>query len=88
MDFTIIATLLVLGAATGFAAGLLGIGGGMLLTPFLTLILSSQGFPIEHVVHVAIATSLATIIVTSLSAAGAHHRRGSVDWAAVRSGDG
>jgi len=80
MDFTVIAALLVLGAATGFAAGLLGIGGGMLLTPFLTLILSSEGFPIEHVVHVAIATSLATILFTSISSVRAHAKRGAVLW--------
>lgn len=80
MDITLIALLAALGALTGFAAGLLGIGGGMLLTPFLTLILSHQGFPAEHVVHVAIATSLATILFTSISSVRAHHKRGAVLW--------
>ena len=80
MDLTLIALLAGLGAMTGFAAGLLGIGGGMLLTPFLTLILSAQDFPPEHVVHVAIATSLATILFTSLSSVRAHHKHGAVLW--------
>lgn len=80
MDISLIALLAVLGGFTGFAAGLLGIGGGMLLTPFLTLILSAQGFPTEHVVHVAIATSLATILFTSISSVRAHHQHGAVLW--------
>ncbi len=83
MDLTLIALLLALGAMTGFAAGLLGIGGGMLLTPFLTLILSTQNFPEQHVVHVAIATSLATILFTSISSVRAHHQRGAVLWKVV-----
>lgn len=83
MDLTLIALLAMLGAMTGFAAGLLGIGGGMLLTPFLTLILSAQNFPEEHVVHVAIATSLATIMFTSISSVRAHHKRGAVLWNVV-----
>ncbi|MCX8004499.1 MAG: sulfite exporter TauE/SafE family protein [Burkholderiaceae bacterium] len=84
MDGTLAASLLVLGAATGFAAGLLGIGGGMLLVPFLTLLFTARGFPSEHIVHMAIATSLATILFTSLSSVRAHHRRGAVLWPVVR----
>ena len=61
MDWTIAFELALLGAGTGFLAGLLGIGGGMVLTPFLTLLLSSAGIPPEHIVHVAIATSMSTI---------------------------
>ena len=60
MDIGLIITLLVLGVAVGFAAGLLGIGGGMLLVPFMTLILTAKDFPKEMIVHMAIATSLAT----------------------------
>ncbi len=76
--------LLTLGAATGFAAGLLGIGGGMLMVPFLTMLFTARGFPAEHVVHVAIATSLTTILFTSMSSVRAHHRRGAVIWPVVR----
>jgi uncharacterized membrane protein YfcA len=72
--------LLVLGAATGFAAGLLGIGGGMLMVPFITMILAAKNFPQEHIVHMAIATSLATIMFTSISSVRAHHKRGAVMW--------
>lgn len=84
MDWQTIAGLLALGTATGFAAGLLGIGGGMLLVPFLTFIFTLRGFPSEHVVHMAIATSLATILFTSISSVRAHHQRGAVLWNVVK----
>lgn len=80
MDITLIVGLLALGVAVGFAAGLLGIGGGMLLVPFLTMILAAKHFPPEHVIHMAIATSLATIMFTSISSVRAHHARGAVIW--------
>jgi uncharacterized membrane protein YfcA len=69
-----------LGCVAGFAAGLLGIGGGMLLVPFLTALLTLQGLPIEIVVHAAIATSMASILFTSLSSVRAHHKKGAVRW--------
>ena len=78
------APLLLLGAATGFTAGLLGVGGGMLLVPFLTMLFTLQEVPYEHVVHMAIATSLATIMFTSVSSVRAHHVRGAVLWHVVR----
>ncbi|TFW05974.1 sulfite exporter TauE/SafE family protein [Oxalobacteraceae bacterium OM1] len=84
MDPALIASLLVLGAAVGFAAGLLGIGGGMLLVPFMTMVLTAKHFPPEHIIHVAIATSLATIMFTSISSVRAHHARGAVLWPVVR----
>lgn len=84
MDWMTIAALLVLGCATGFVAGLLGIGGGMLLVPFLTLLFTARHFPEEHLVHIAIATSLATIMFTSVSSVRAHHRRGAVLWPVVK----
>jgi uncharacterized membrane protein YfcA len=80
----LLAALLLLGAAVGFAAGLLGIGGGMLLVPFLTYLFTYLAFPAEHVVHMAIATSLSTILFTSLSSVWAHHQRGAVLWSVVR----
>jgi uncharacterized membrane protein YfcA len=84
MAISLILVLLVLGAATGFAAGLLGIGGGMLMVPFITMILTAENFPPEHVVHMAIATSLATIMFTSISSVRAHHKRGAVMWPIVK----
>ena len=60
-------------------AGLLGIGGGMVMVPILVWIFAAQGLPAEHVLHVALGTSMATIFFTSLSSMRAHHRRGAVD---------
>jgi len=76
--------LAALGMATGFLAGLLGIGGGMLMVPFITIILGHRGVPGELSVKMAIATSMATIIFTSLSSVRAHHRRGAVRWDIAR----
>jgi uncharacterized protein len=84
MDLTLIAALLLLGAAIGFAAGLLGIGGGMLAVPFMTVLFTAQKFPPQHVVHMAIATSLATIMFTSISSVRAHHKHGAVLWPVAR----
>jgi len=84
MTWTLIGALLSLGAATGFAAGLLGIGGGMLSVPFLTWVLTAHHFSNAVVVHMAIATSLATILFTSASSVRAHHQRGAVLWPVAR----
>ncbi len=72
--------LLLLGSCTGYLAGLLGIGGGMLMVPFMTLLLSNKGVPSGYVVKMAIATSLATICFTSIASVRAHHQRGAVLW--------
>jgi uncharacterized membrane protein YfcA len=80
MDPLFIVFLAILGAVTGFAAGLLGIGGGMLLVPFLTLLLTWQGLPLELVVKAAIATSMASILFTSVSSVRAHQKNGAVRW--------
>ena len=80
----LIVELLVIGLCTGFLAGLLGIGGGMLMVPFLTFILTAKGFPADYTVKMAVATSLATICLTSLSSVRAHHKRGAVLWPIVR----
>lgn len=84
LDALLILELLLLGCFTGFLAGLLGIGGGMLMVPFMTLILSHEGVPAVLSVKMAIATSMATILLTSLSSVRAHHKRGAVRWDLVR----
>jgi len=76
--------LVVLGLATGFLAGLLGIGGGMIMVPFITIILSGRGVAPDLAVKMAIATSMATIIFTSVASVRAHHKRGAVRWDLVR----
>ncbi|MDZ4144184.1 MAG: sulfite exporter TauE/SafE family protein [Burkholderiales bacterium] len=79
----LIAELLLLGSFTGFLAGLLGIGGSLIMVPFMTWALAKQGVAPAYVVHTAIATSLATICFSSLSSVRAHHRRGAVRWPVV-----
>lgn len=76
--------LAALGLATGYMAGLLGVGGGMLISPFLTLIMSSRGVPSDLAVKMAIATSMACIVFTSISSLRAHHQRGAVRWPIVK----
>lgn len=73
-----------IGGVAGFAAGLLGIGGGMLLVPLLAMAFTAQGFPPEHLLHLALGTAIATIVFTSLSSVRAHHQYGAVDWAAAK----
>ena len=71
----------ILGSGVGFLAGLLGIGGGLVIVPILSMILLYfQVLPAEQVVLVAIATSLASILFTSTSSAIAHHKNGNVPW--------
>ena len=80
----LLAEFLALGAFTGFLAGLLGIGGGMLMVPFVTFIIASRGVESGLAVKMAIATSMATILFTSISSLRAHHKRGAVRWDLVR----
>jgi uncharacterized membrane protein YfcA len=80
----LMAELALLGVGTGFLAGLLGIGGGMLMVPFITIILGHRGVAADLSVKMAIATSMATIIFTSISSVRAHHKRGAVRWDIVR----
>lgn len=84
LDPVLIAGLLALGVGAGFLAGLLGVGGGMIMVPFVTAILSSQGLEAGLAVKMAIATSMATIVFTSISSVRAHHKRGAVRWDIVR----
>ena len=84
LDPVLILELAALGLLSGFLAGLLGIGGGMLMVPFITAILGKQGLPAELSVKMAIATSMATIMFTSISSVRAHHKRGAVRWDIVQ----
>ena len=72
-----------LGVVAGLLAGLLGVGGGLVLVAALAWLLPLQGVPTEAAMHAALATSLASIIVTAAASARAHHRRGSVLWPTV-----
>jgi uncharacterized membrane protein YfcA len=83
MDPTLVVAFLALGAVVGFLAGLLGLGGGMTMVPLLTLVFTRQGFPSEHVVHMAIATATATILFTSIASMREHQRHGAILWPVV-----
>ena len=76
----LIVELALLGLATGFLAGLLGIGGGMIMVPFISAMLGARGVAPGLAVKMAIATSMATIIFTSISSVRAHHKKGAVRW--------
>jgi uncharacterized membrane protein YfcA len=75
----------VFGAVAGVIAGLLGVGGGVVVVPILFFLFTSQGFSPEHIMQIALGTSLGSIMFTSLSSLRAHHRRGAVHWDIVRS---
>ncbi len=72
---------LSLGAIAGLLAGLLGIGGGLIIVPVLILVFQHQGVSPEVLTHMAVGTSLATVVVTSTASAWEHNRHGSVRWA-------
>jgi uncharacterized membrane protein YfcA len=73
-----------IGILAGFLAGLLGIGGGAIMVPMLVFVFTAQQLPAEHLLHVALGTSMATIVFTSLSSMRAHHAHGAVDWAIAK----
>ncbi len=77
-------TYLAIGVTVGFLAGLFGVGGGMIMVPMLVFVFTAKGFPAEHMMHLSLATSMATIVFTSLSSVLAHHRHGAVDWRIAR----
>jgi uncharacterized membrane protein YfcA len=74
----------VLGGFVGFFAGLLGIGGGLVIVPVLVFLFDAQQFPREHVLHLALGTAMTTIVFTSLSSVRAHHYRKAVRWDVVK----
>lgn len=75
----------MLGLASGFIAGLFGVGGGLTIVPILLLLFQAQGFPDAQIMHLALGTAMATIVVTSISSMRAHHRQGGVRWDIFRS---
>ncbi|HCJ30959.1 MAG TPA: hypothetical protein DHV63_17090, partial [Pseudomonas sp.] len=77
------ALYLVLGGCAGVLAGLFGVGGGMVIVPVLVFSFTMQGFDPLVLTHLAVGTSLATIVFTSLNSIRAHHRRGAVQWSVV-----
>jgi len=83
MDLSLVGAFFVLGGVVGFLAGLLGIGGGMTLVPLLTILFTRQGFPPEHIVHMAVATATATIVFTSVASMREHQRHRAILWPVV-----
>lgn len=73
-------SLLLAGCVAGFSAGLFGIGGGAVMVPVLYFVFSSLGYPESVVMHCAVATSSAVIIISSIRSVSSHHGHGAVDW--------
>lgn len=73
-------TFLIIGAFAGFAAGLFGVGGGTIIVPLLYIVFSQMGYSPDVIMHMALGTSLATIVVTSISSLMAHNKNGAVIW--------
>ena len=71
---------LAFGCAAGIIAGLLGVGGGIVVVPALYFLFTAQGLPHEHIMQLALGTSLATIVFTSVASYRAHDKRGAVRW--------
>ncbi|MDJ0781965.1 MAG: sulfite exporter TauE/SafE family protein [Desulfosarcinaceae bacterium] len=81
---SILLTYALVGAVAGVLAGLLGIGGGLVIVPMLVVCFSLQGVADTVIMHLALGTSMASIIFTAVSSFMAHHRRGAVHWDVVR----
>lgn len=82
--FALAGALLVAGMAGGFVAGLLGVGGGIIIVPVLYYLLGLFGIDENVRMHIATGTSLATIIPTSFSSIRSHNRKGAIDWTLVK----
>lgn len=78
--FVSLLVYLCCGAVAGVLAGLLGVGGGIVIVPMLVMVFPTQGIPAEYIQQLALGTSLASIMITSVSSARAHHSRGAVHW--------
>ena len=75
---------LLTGGFVGFFAVLLGIGGGLIIVPVLIALFTAQDFPADRIIHMALGTTMATIIFTSMASLRTHHRHGAVDWQIVK----
>ncbi|KHF76698.1 Protein of unknown function DUF81 [Acinetobacter sp. neg1] len=75
---------MLIGAIAGFAAGLFGVGGGLIIVPILYIVFTQMNYDPNVIMHIAVGTSLATIIVTSISSVTAHHKKGAVLWPVFR----
>lgn len=81
MELTWLLAYALGGASAGFLAGLLGVGGGMTIVPIISTVLTAQKVAPDHVIHIALATAMCSIVFTSSATALQHHKRGAVDWA-------
>src|SRR5258706_1326291 len=75
---------LLMGLFVGFFAGLLGIGGGLILVTLMVYMFTLQGFPADRLLHLALGTSIASIVFTSISSLLAQHKHGAVRWDILR----
>ena len=82
--FPVLVSLIVVGALAGFLAGLLGMGGGIVLVPAFFYVFQALGYDGPQLMQVCLATSLATIIVISIRSTQSHHKKGAVDWQILR----
>lgn len=71
---------ILLGAVAGLIAGTFGLGGGIIIVPTLIFTFTYLNFPVELLTHIAVGTSLSTILFTSLSAIYVHHKKGAINW--------
>ncbi|MDO5639381.1 MAG: sulfite exporter TauE/SafE family protein [Neisseria sp.] len=84
-DIQIILLMLLVGGFAGFVAGLLGVGGGMIIVPVILWVLQLQGLgALEHAQHLAVGSSFAIMVFTTFSSAWAQHKKGGIDWSVVR----
>ena len=81
---SILAIYSTVGAIAGVLAGLLGIGGGQVIVPMLVFCMARQGISDHAIMHLALGTSMASIMFTAFSSAWSHHKRGGVKWIVVR----
>lgn len=72
------------GAFAGLLSGMFGVGGGIVVVPILALLFGTLHFPPGHIMHLALGTSVATIIINSISSSHGHHQHGNVNWRIVR----
>ncbi len=81
----LVALLLMIGAIAGVVAGLLGLGGGIVLVPAFYYMFAALGYDSENLMQICVATSLATIIFTSIRSVLSHNKKGAVDWVILKS---